>query len=806
MKVQKRDGSYEEVSFDKVLRRIRNKCHELQIDPTRVAQLVCSRIYDGVKTSELDELTSQICTSMMTEHLDYGTLASRIIISNHHKNTSPSFSEVVDFLFKNTTLLSKEYHSLVMHHKEKLNQVIDYERDYLFDYFGFKTLERAYLLKHNDKVMERPQHMFMRVALAIHGESIREAIETYEWMSRKYFIHATPTLFNAGSPNSQFSSCFLVEIDDDSVDGMYKTIHDVAMISKYAGGIGLHISKIRGNHALIKTTGGKSNGIVPLLRVLNGTARHISQGGRRAGSFAIYLEPWHSDILEFLEMKKNQGNEEERARDLFYALWIPDLFMKCVKEDREWYLMSPDVSPGLQDVYDDEFDTLYHQYVREGKYVKKMMARDVWKAILTSQIETGTPYMLYKDHVNRKNNQMNLGTIKSSNLCCEITEYTSKDEQSVCNLMSLALPTMIENGQFNFERLKQMVTIGTRNLNKVIDRNFYPTKETERSNLRHRPIGIGVQGLADVFALLRMPFESPEAMELNRRIFETIYYSALETSMHIARERTEYIHKNGIVMRNERYNMYSLIQEELPHQHKSYAGAYSSFEGSPASKGILQYDMWNVEPITEYDWKRLKENIMKYGLRNSLLIAPMPTASTSQILGFNECFEPFTSNIYSRRTLAGEFVIVNKYLIRDLQKLGLWNLEMKNKIIRDNGSIQNISEIPDDIKELYKSVWEMKQKNLIDMAASRGAFICQSQSMNIFMENANHSKLTSCHFYTWEKGLKTGQYYLRTRSIAKAQQFTIEPEKKVEEKRKPTEEEKKACSIKNREECMLCSS
>ncbi len=816
MKVQKRDGSFEDVSFDKVLNRIKTLSNGLTIEPVIVAQKVCSRIYDGVTTSALDELSCEICTAMMTEHIDYGTLASRLVISNHHKNTSPSFSEVVNELHTKTIMLDDTFFQIVMKNREKLNASMKYDRDYLFDYFGFKTLEKGYLLKIGDRVVERPQHMFMRVALAIHGDDIKSAIETYDSMSQRLFIHATPTLFNSGTKSSQFSSCFLLEIDDDSVDGIYKTIRDCANISKYAGGIGLHLSKIRAKNSLIKSSMGKSNGIVPLLRVLNNTARHITQSGKRQGSIAVYLEPWHADVFDFLDMKKNHGNEEERARDLFYALWVPDAFMNAVKTDSDWYLMSPDMCPGLQDAWGESFDSLYNSYVADGKFLRKIKARELWTAILTAQIETGSPYLLFKDNVNKKSNQMNLGTIKSSNLCCEITEYTSKDEQAVCNLASLVLPSFIHTDDegyrtFSHDQLANAVRIVTRNLNKIIDKNFYPTKETRNSNFRHRPIGIGIQGLADVFAILRLPFDSPEANDLNQEIFETIYFAALQTSMEISKERT-------IALQSSAANLYMCPEEEKL-AGKSWAGAYSSFEGSPASKGILQFDMWNVSPSPRWNWTELKENIMIHGLRNSLLVAPMPTASTSQIMGYNECFEPFTSNLYSRRTLAGEFIVINKYLVKDLMNLGLWSIDMKNKIIKNNGSVQSIAEIPANIKALYKTVWEIKQRTLIDMSAARGAFICQSQSLNIFMENPNHSKLTSCHFYAWEKGLKTGQYYLRTRSISKAQQFTIEPEKlnasasqqssspsNRSSPKKPTQEEILACSRENPEACALCSS
>lgn len=966
MYVVKRNQEREEVSFDKVLKRLKAISEGLKVSIFEVAQKVCSRIYDGVKTAELDELAAQLCSSMMLEHPDYGVLAARLIVSNHHKNTSPSFSETIATLFP-LNLVSEDLYNIVMANKEKLNNFIDYSRDYLFDYFGFKTLEKAYLLKVGGRVVERPQHMFMRVALGIHGYDIREALQTYDLMSQKYFTHATPTLFNAGTKVPQLSSCYLVAMSDDSIEGIFDTLKDCALISKYAGGIGLHIHNIRARNAVIRGTNGISTGVVPMLRVFNNTARYVNQSGKRNGSIAMYMEPWHADVEMFIEMRKNHGNEEERARDLFYALWIPDLFMKRVQAGGIWSLMCPDTSQGLSDVYGDEFERLYEQYEADGKYVKQVPAQDLWFKILECQIETGTPYMLYKDHVNRKNNQANVGIVKSSNLCVapytkiltnrgykvisnlvgtevnvwngkefslvtveqtgqaqklmrvatswgldmdctpyhkfyvygeegeviikeakdllpgecllqgelpmlfsptdlatklklfsklcdaqgtvavtdeskrnlqntvlflqtmgvsagigkeltpegtiyklllpkksiskllelgftsqaellklesnnlplltvesvknvdgehdtycfteplehkgmfngilagqcvEIMEVSTPDETAVCNLASICLPTYIENGVYNFEKLHDVVKVVTKNLNKVIDVNFYPTQKAERSNKRHRPIGIGVQGLADTFAILKLPFESDEARKLNRDIFETMYHAAAEASVELARKY----------------------------------GAYETFKGSPASQGRLQFDLWEYTPGSErYDWEALKKDVMEVGMRNSLLIAPMPTASTSNIMGFTEAFEPFTSNLYKRKTLAGEFILVNKYLIKDLTELGLWNQDIKQKIMINEGSIQKITEIPENIRELYKTVWEIKMRSVIDMAADRGVFVDQSQSMNLFVENPDFKKLSSMHFYAWNKGLKTGMYYLRTKAKAKAQMFTIDP-------------------------------
>lgn len=788
MRVLKRNGENEEVSFDKVLNRIKKISDNLDVNVFDIAQKVCTRIYDNVRTSELDELAAHICSSMITEHPDYGTLAARIIVSNHQKNTSPSFSETINILYNNVDvhgeknpLVSEELYEVVMKNKEKLNSYIVYQRDYLFDYFGFKTLERAYLMKVSGVVIERPQHLFMRVAIGIHGYDMREALQTYDLMSSKYFVHATPTLFNSGTPRPQLSSCFLLHMNDDSITGIYESLKECAMISKYAGGIGLHIHNVRAKGSRIRGTNGISSGIVPMLRVFNNTARYVDQAGRRAGSIAMYLEPWHADIEPFLEMKKNHGSEEERARDLFYALWIPDLFMQRVKDNGIWTLMCPDECPGLSDVYGDEFVKLYEQYEADGRYKKQVKAQELWWQILQSQIEQGVPYLLFKDAANKKSNQQNLGTIKSSNLCSEILEFTSPDEIAVCNLASIALASYVERDAegkpyYNFEKLHDVAKVITKNLNKVIDVNFYPVEKARTSNLRHRPIGIGVQGLADTFVMMRYPFDSPEAMTLNRHIFETIYHGAMESSMEISKKRADLIRQYG----NEQLSYDELHDRLALNEHDvingNYPGAYSSFQGSPASKGLFQFDLWGVTPDSGmYDWDKLKADVKEHGIRNSLLLAPMPTASTSQILGFNECFEPFTSNLYTRKTLAGDFIIINKYLITDLVSLGLWNKDMKNQIIINEGSIQNIEGIPDDLKKLYKTAWDLKQKVLIDQSADRGAYVCQSQSLNLFIEDADFKKLSSMHFYSWQKGLKTGIYYLRTRAKAQAQKFTIDP-------------------------------
>mgnify|MGYP000952865316 CR=1 FL=1 len=840
--VIKRSGKKEIVSFDKILTRIKKiGKNELDVNYTSLTVKIIERLYPNIPTTMIDELTAQQCASLATKHPDYGTLASRILISNHQKNTDDNFFKVAKQLYnfkdvngKLASLISKKYFNVIKQNKSTIQGWLDYDRDFLLDYFGFKTLERAYLMRINKKILERPQHMWMRVAIGIHGNDLKRVKETYDYLSQKFFTHATPTLFNAGTPRSQLSSCYLIGMEDDSIAGIYNTLTDCALISKWAGGIGLHIHNVRSAGSHIRGTNGTSNGIVPMLRVFNGTARYCDQGGgKRKGSFAIYIEPWHGDIEDFLELKKNHGDEEMRARDLFYALWIPDLFMKRVMENKKWTLMCPDKCPGLADVYGDDFVKLYEKYEAENKGIKTINARKIWLKILDSQIETGTPYMLYKDNCNKKSNQKNIGTIKSSNLCCEIVEYSNSKETAVCNLASIALSKFInppkpthpdykfdtikvysktkckwckktkqlfnDNGfdfedinldddnkrhdfykkvnnqenltdnkinsvpqiyindkriggykdlikilkpTFDYELLHKITKIVTYNLNKVIDINFYPTPKTKLSNKRHRPIGIGVQGLADAFALMNLPFNSDEAKQINKNIFETIYHAALESSMEIAIED----------------------------------GSYETFEGSPASKGILQFDMWDVKPSSRYPWPQLKNKIKKYGLRNSLLVAPMPTASTSQILGNNECFEPFTSNLYVRRTLAGEFVMVNKYLIRELIEENKWTEEVKNQIIKNNGSIQNIEQLSDELKSKFKTVWEIPMKDIIDMSADRGAYICQSQSLNLWMKEPKYDKLTSMHMYSWKKGLKTGLYYLRTEAKAAPQQFTIEPD------------------------------
>ena len=755
MLVLKRDGRKETVSFDKVLGRVRKASKGLAVNPDALAQQVLAQIFDGVKTSELDELTAQLAASLTTLHPDYGTLAGRISISNHHKNTTASFSEVMlrlsDQKMPQTGESTSFIHPLLLasikEHGPEIDAKIHHDRDYLLDYFGFKTLERSYLLKDTSMVVqERPQHMWMRVALALWFNDLPRAFETYDYMSTKCFTHATPTLFNAGTPRQQLSSCFLLAMSDDSIQGIYKTLGDCAAISKFAGGIGLHLHNVRARGSLIKGTNGQSNGLVPMLRVFNNTARYVDQGGgKRNGSFAMYLEPWHADVEDFLKMRLNTGSEEERARDLFYALWIPDLFMERVEADGDWSLFCPNEAPGLADVWGDEFKALYERYEREGRARKVVKAQKLWFQTLDSQMETGTPYLLYKDAANRKSNQQNLGTIKSSNLCTEIIEYSNKEETAVCNLASLALPSFVSDGVFDYTKLREVTRVAIRNLNRVIDINFYPTPETERSNMRHRPVGLGVQGLADVFALLGLAWEQEEAAKANQLIFEHMYFAAVEASVEVAKVE----------------------------------GPYSTFKGSPASKGLLQPDLWSVTPITEtdgsLDWAGLREAVKTHGLRNSLLIAPMPTASTSQILGFNECFEPFTSNLYTRRTLAGEFIVINRYLLADLMKAGLWSEDMKQQIVARNGSVQGIPGINEELQLRYKTSWEMKQKVLIDMAAARGAFICQSQSLNLFVADPTYSKLTSMHFYAWKQGLKTGCYYLRTKAPVTAQKFTVDP-------------------------------
>ena len=760
MQVVKRDGRKADVSFDKVLRRISRESYGLSVNSTAVARDVLGQIYDGVKTCELDEFAAILCANLSTQHPDYAILAARLTISNHQKNTEPSFSTVVTILSNQVmpktneriSYLNDELVAFVDANAAAIDAYVDHKRDFLFDYFGFKTLEKSYLLKDtNGKIIERPQHLWMRVSLAMWIGNLERAFETYDYMSQKYFTHATPTLFNAGTQRQQLSSCFLVAMDSDSLVGIYKTLSDCALISKWAGGIGVHCHQIRAKGSLIGGTNGRGEGLVPMLRVFNMTARYVNQGGRRNGSFAIYLEPWHADIEDFLKLKLNTGAEEDRARDLFYALWIPDLFMERVEANTEWTVFCPNEAPGLADVVGDEFKALYERYEAEGRGRKKISAQKLWFQILDSQMETGTPYLCYKDAANLKSNQQNLGTIKSSNLCSEIIEYSDKNESAVCNLASIGLPAFVENGAFNFDKLRKVVAIATRNLNRVIDINYYPTPETERSNLTHRPIGLGIQGLADVFAMLKLSWDKPEATDLNQRIFEHMYYAAVLESTVLA----------------------------------STDGAYKSYEGSPASKGKLQFDMWkdgNGQPITPLtmqdktlDWPQLYDAVKEYGLRNSLLMAPMPTASTSQILGYNECFEPFNSNLYTRRTLAGEFIVVNKYLLNELMELNLWDENLKQQLIINNGSVQNIMAIPEEIRDRYKTVYEMSQKTLIDMAAARGAFICQSQSLNLFVAEANYAKLTSMHFYAWKKGLKTGCYYLRTKAPVMAQKFTVDP-------------------------------
>lgn len=753
MQVVKRGGRREDVSFDKITARIKKLCYNLDtryVDYIEISRKVIQGLYDGVTTTELDNLAAETAATMATDHPDYALLAARISVSNLHKNTDKSFSKTMKALYhyidpktgEKAGLIGDETFNIIWKNKTQLDSAIIYDRDYQFDFFGFKTLERSYLLRMDGKVVERPQHLLMRAAVGIHGEDIESAIETYNLMSEKWFIHATPTLFNAGTPKPQLSSCFLLSATEDSISGIFETLTRCAKISQSAGGIGLSIHNIRAKGSYIKGTGGTSNGIIPMLRVYNDTARYVDQGGgKRKGAFAVYLEPWHADVFEFLDLKKNHGKEELRARDLFYAMWIPDLFMERVKQDGEWSLFCPNECPGLYDTYGGEFEALYHKFEQEGKARKTIKAQELWFAILESQIETGTPYVLYKDAANRKSNQKNLGTIRSSNLCTEIMEYTSPDEVAVCNLASLSLPKFVdeEKVEYKFDELFNIARVVTRNLNKIIDVNYYPIKEARNSNMRHRPIGIGVQGLADAFIMMRQPFDSEGAKQLNKDIFETIYFAALTESC------------------------------ELAEKH----GAYESFEGSPASKGELQFDMWGVTPSDRWDWDGLKEKIKKHGLRNSLLLAPMPTASTSQILGNNECFEPYTANIYTRRTLSGEYIVVNKHLLKDLIRLGLWSDDMKHRLMASNGSIQEFEDIPQELKDLYKTVWEISQKVIIDMAADRGAFICQSQSMNLFVENPNFGKLSSMHFYAWQKGLKTGMYYLRSKAATDPIKFTV---------------------------------
>ena len=817
MRVIKRTGESEEVSFDKVLNRLRNLSNNISVDIFDITQKVCSRIYDNVSTSELDELAAHICSSMIIDNPEYGVLASRIIISNHHKNTSPSFSETVTILYENkdldgnsNPLVSQDLYETVMKNKEKLNSIIDYSRDYSYDYFGFKTLERSYLLRSNGKIIERPQQMLMRVSLGIHKTDFKDALQTYDYMSKRYFTHATPTLFNSGTPRPQNSSCFLLSMNEDSISGIFSSLQECALISKYSGGIGIHIHDIRAKNSRIRGTNGTSTGIIPMLRVFNNTARYVDQGSRRPGSIAVYLEPWHLDVFDFLELKKPHGHEEDRARDLFYAMWIPDLFMERVRDNGVWSLMCPDTCKGLADVWGDKFKTLYESYEEKKMYKKQIPAQELWFKILESQIESGTPYICYKDACNAKSNQQNLGTIKSSNLCSEVVQYSSPTETSVCNLASICLPTYVEYDKddkpfFNFEKLHEIVKISTKNLNKIIDVNFYPVDKARVSNLKHRPIGVGIQGLADVFILMRYPFESDEARELNKLIAETMYHAALEESMEISKKRHNFVlEKLKDSSDIEIINTYLNLNELDPEPTSKYPGAYSSFDGSPSSQGKLQFDLWEVVPTPgRYDWDKLKSEIIKYGMRNSLLITLMPTASTSQIAGFNEAMEPYTSNIYKRKTLSGEHILVNKHLVKDLTKLGLWTKDIKNKIIINDGSIQGINEIPKDLQELYKIVWEMKQKSLIDLAADRGAYVCQSQSMNLFMSDPDFKKLSSMHFYSWQKGLKTGIYYLRTKAKAKPQQFTMEPIKPTDNVAK---EEKKRNVVCTEDVCLICSS
>lgn len=784
MYVIKRDGRREPVKFDKITARIKKLCYGLSplVSAEQVAMKVIEGVYDGVSTSELDSLAAEVAATNAIQHPDYALLASRIAVSNLHKNTHKSFTQSMKELYEyidpktgeNAALIADDVWEIVQENSELLDSTLIYDRDFRYDFFGFKTLERSYLLKLDGKIAERPQQMLMRVAIGIHKHDIKAAIETYNMMSEGWFTHATPTLFNSGTPKPQMSSCFLLTMKEDSIDGIYDTLKQCAQISQSAGGIGLSIHDIRATGSYIKGTNGTSNGIVPMLRVFNDTARYVDQGGgKRKGSFAIYVEPWHADIFDFLDLKKNHGKEENRARDLFYAMWMPDLFMQRVEENGSWTLMCPNECPGLSEAYGEDFVKLYEKYEKEGRGRKTIKAQDLWFKILESQVETGTPYMLYKDAANQKSNQKNLGTIKSSNLCTEIIEYTAPDEVAVCNLASLALPKYVKDGEFDHNRLFEVTYQVTKNLNRIIDNNYYPVEEARNSNMRHRPIGLGVQGLADAFVMMRYPFDSEEARTLNKEIFETIYYAAMTASKDLAKEE----------------------------------GPYETFQGSPASKGEFQFDMWGVTPSDRWEWDVLKEEVKEHGIRNSLLLAPMPTASTAQILGNNECFEPYTSNLYTRRVLSGEFIVVNKHLLKDLVKLGLWDDEMKNRLMLSNGSVQNIDEIPDNIKELYKTAWEISQRALLDMAADRGAFICQSQSLNVFMEDPNFAKLTSMHFYGWKKGLKTGMYYLRTKAATDAIKFTAKKETVAQPVAK-TEEERQAeiaCSLDDPDNCEMCS-
>jgi len=815
MSVTKRNGSIEEISFDKIKKRIQKLCIDFNvtgINHTNLSIKVIDQLYDNIPTSKIDELTAEHCAYSSAVHPAYSSLASIISISNFHKNTNPSILYVVTYLYKNTNIISDTYYNIVNKYHSTLDDMLDHSKDYLIDYFGFKTLERSYLLKHDGIIIERIQHMFLRVAIQIHGDNLDLIKETYNLMSTKQYIHATPTLFNSGTRYPQMSSCYLIGLQDDSLDGIFDTLKECAQISKWSGGIGLHIHNIRSKNSTISSTNGKTNGIIPMLKVFNDTAKFINQGGKRNGSIAVYMEPWHSDIEDFLELKKNHGDEESKARDLFYGLWVPNLFMERVEKNEQWSLFCPKLAPGLSDVYGDKFNELYVKYEQLGYANKQINARTLWLKILDSQMETGNPYILYKDQCNEKSNQKNLGTIKSSNLCTEIVEYSDQTQSAVCNLSSIVLPNYVENKKFDYNKLYNVTKIVTTNLNKIIDLNFYPNAKTKRSNFLHRPIGIGVQGLADVYILMDVAYHSEEALEINKLIFETIYYASLERSMELSKERTEYytnceyldiineeyIDPNDIIpnpdekiitYKNQNNECMSFLQKEL--NNITHLGSYSSFIGSPASYGILQFDMWNIVPKSGfYDWGLLKQNIIQYGIRNSLLVAPMPTASTSQIFGYNECFEPITSNIYTRRTLAGEFILTNKYLMNDLIDLGLWNEELKNNIILNKGSIAHLTFIPEHIRNKYKVVWEIPMKHLIDMSADRGAYICQSQSLNLWMEDPTYSKLTSMHLYSFKKGLKTAIYYLRRKAKHSAQQFTIEPSKVINNN---SEEEEHIC-------------
>ena len=855
MHVIKRNGKKEVISFDKILKRIKSLGKTFNLQNILYAQLamkVIDQLYDNIQTTKIDELTAEQCAAMSSIHLDYGKLASAVVVSNLHKNTKSCYYEIIKTLYdyidvnnNSFRLISNNIMTLVETHKDAINSMINYDRDHFFDYFGFKTLERAYLMRCNKVIIERPQHMFMRTALTIHGSNLEKVKETYDYMSQKYFIHATPTLFNAGTPRPQLSSCFLLAIEDDSIDGIFNTLKECAQISKWSGGIGLHVHNIRANNSYIRGTNGTSNGLIPMLGVFNKTARYVDQGGKRNGSFAIYLEPHHPDIEAFLELKKNHGEEESKCRDLFYGLWISDLFMERVMGNKMWSLFCPDKCPGLSDCYGDDYNQLYIKYETEQRYNKQILARDLWVKVLDSQMETGNPYICYKDAANKKSNQQNLGTIKSSNLCTEIIEYSDSKETAVCNLGSLGLPMFVNSDKtFDYTKLYNVTQVLVNNLNNVIDVNYYPTEKTRRSNFKHRPIGIGIQGLADVFFKMDLAFTSNKAKEINIKIFETIYYAALEKSMLISKERYQTmlklhyyyklgdwtftsdceecrdynIHNSvdaGIIL--ELLNFCRPIYAEFAKlrcgsetNNKKYFGAYSSFIGSPTSRGQFQFDLWNVKPLEgRYDWPTLKNNIMEYGIRNSLLVAPMPTASTSQILGNNECFEPITSNIYSRKTLAGDFILVNKFLVEDLLKLGLWNEAMKNSIIANKGSVSHIHALSPELKDKYKTVWEMPMKEIINMARDRGAYICQSQSLNLWIEDPDSKILTNMHFYSWKAGLKTGIYYLRRKAKHQAQQFTIEPEnKKVvlsSEKDKDGDKEDKEDEEKSKvEDCLMC--